>query len=229
MVMCNMSKDESESKDLNIIKLRKGETVDISKALGSNKRITILKHLSEEELNLSEIANKISSTPQAVYHHLQILEKSKLIYVVREEKIKNMAKTIKYYRASYQPDAINLLLWAPLEELELTELEARIPLPERPVQRIVRKMADKVFTDLNEFKIESLTSVIKNMIDLTHESMNSLKTDYGLDLDDKLWNLILLFSNLSVLNAVKKMTEDKKQRNEVNTLLSLLYEELEEL
>jgi len=229
MVMCNMSKDESESKDLNIIKLRKGETVDISKALGSNKRITILKHLSEEELNLSEIANKISSTPQAVYHHLQILEKSKLIYVVREEKIKNMAKTIKYYRASYQPDAINLLLWAPLEELELTELEARIPLPERPVQRIVRKMADKVFTDLNEFKIESLTSVIKNMIDLTHESMNSLKTDYGLDLDEKLWNLILLFSNLSVLNAVKKMTEDKKQRNVVNTLLSLLYEELEEL
>ncbi|MHA1515011.1 MAG: ArsR/SmtB family transcription factor [Candidatus Heimdallarchaeaceae archaeon] len=224
-----MSKDESESKDLNIIKLRKGETVDISKALGSNKRITILKHLSEEELNLSEIANKISSTPQAVYHHLQILEKSKLIYVVREEKIKNMAKTIKYYRASYQPDAINLLLWAPLEELELTELEARIPLPERPVQRIVRKMADKVFTDLNEFKIESLTSVIKNMIDLTHESMNSLKTDYGLDLDEKLWNLILLFSNLSVLNAVKKMTEDKKQRNVVNTLLSLLYEELEEL
>ena len=229
MVMCNMSKDESESKDLNIIKLRKGETVDISKALGSNKRITILRHLSEEELNLSEIANKINSTPQAVYHHLQILEKSKLIYVVREEKIKNMAKTIKYYRASYQPDAINLLLWAPLEELELTELEGRVPLPERPVQRIVRKMADKVFTDLNEFKIESLTSVIKNMIDLTHESMNSLKIDYGLDMDDKLWNLILLFSNLSVLNAVKKMTEDKKQRNVVNTLLSLLYEEKEEL
>lgn len=229
MVTGNMSKDESESKDLNIIKLRKGETVDISKALGSNKRISILKYLSEEELNLSEIANKINSTPQAVYHHLQILEKSKLIYVVREEKIKNMAKTIKYYRASYQPDAINLLLWAPLEELELTELESRVPLPERPVQRIVRKMADKVFTDLNEFKIESLTSVIKNMIDLTHESMNSLKTDYGLDMDDKLWNLILLFSNLSVLNAVKKMTEDKKQRNKVNTLLSLLFEELEEI
>jgi len=229
MVTGNMSKDESESKDLNIIKLRKGETVDISKALGSNKRISILKYLSEEELNLSEIANKINSTPQAVYHHLQILEKSKLIYVVREEKIKNMAKTIKYYRASYQPDAINLLLWAPLEELETTELESRVPLPERPVQRIVRKMADKVFTDLNEFKIESLTSVIKNMIDLTHESMNTLKTDYGLDMDDKLWNLILLFSNLSVLNAVKKMTEDKKQRNEVNTLLSLLFEELEEI
>ncbi|MCE7747623.1 MAG: winged helix-turn-helix transcriptional regulator [Candidatus Heimdallarchaeota archaeon] len=229
MVTGNMSKDESESKDLNIIKLRKGETVDISKALGSNKRISILKYLSVEELNLSEIANKINSTPQAVYHHLQILEKSKLIYVVREEKIKNMAKTIKYYRASYQPDAINLLLWAPLEELELTELESRVPLPERPVQRIVRKMADKVFTDLNEFKIESLTSVIKNMIDLTHESMNSLKTDYGLDMDDKLWNLILLFSNLSVLNAVKKMTEDKKQRNKVNTLLSLLFEELEEI
>ncbi|TET77783.1 MAG: ArsR family transcriptional regulator [Candidatus Heimdallarchaeota archaeon] len=229
MVTCNMSKDESESKDLNIIKLRKGETVDISKALGSNRRITILKHLSEEELNLSEIANKINSTPQAVYHHLQILEKSKLIYVVREEKIKNMAKTIKYYRASYQPDAINLLLWAPLEELELTEIEARVPLPERPIQRIVRKMADKVFTELNEFKIESLTTVIKNMIDLTHESMNSLKTDYGFDMDDKLWNLILLFSNLSVLNAAKKMTEDKQKRNEVNTLLSLLYEELKEI
>ena len=217
------------NKDLNIIKLKKGETVNISKALGSSKRLSILRFLSKEELNLSEIAQKIDSTPQAVYHHLQVLEKSKLIYVVREENIKNMAKTIKYYRASYHPDAINLLLWAPLDELETTELEAKVPIPERPVQRIVRKMANKVFTDVNDFKIEILTSVVKNMIDLTHESMNSLKEEYGLEIDEKLWNLILLFSNLSVLNATKKMAEDDKQRNRVNDLLSLIYEEFEDL
>ncbi len=229
MVTGNMTKDKSDIKDLNIIKLKKGETVNISKALGSNKRLTILRILSENEFNLSEIAQKIESTPQAVYHHLQILEKSKLIYVVREENIKNMAKTIKYYRASYQPDAINLLLWAPLEELESTELEAKLPLPKRPVQRIVRKMADKVFKDVNDFKIELLTTVVKDMIDLTHQSMNSLKDDYGLELDEKLWNLILLFSNLSVLNSTKKMAEDEAYRNKINDLLSLLYEEIEEI
>ncbi|OLS31777.1 MAG: hypothetical protein HeimAB125_15500 [Candidatus Heimdallarchaeota archaeon AB_125] len=229
MVTGNMTEDKSDIKDLNIIKLKKGETVNISKALGSNKRLTILRILSENEFNLSEIAQKIESTPQAVYHHLQILEKSKLIYVVREENIKNMAKTIKYYRASYQPDAINLLLWAPLEELESTELEAKLPLPERPVQRIVRKMADKVFKDVNDFKIELLTTVVKDMIDLTHQSMNSLKDDYGLELDEKLWNLILLFSNLSVLNSTKKMAEDEVYRNKINDLLSLLYEEIEEI
>ena len=229
MVTGNMTEDKSDIKDLNIIKLKKGETVNISKALGSNKRLTILRILSENEFNLSEIAQKIESTPQAVYHHLQILEKSKLIYVVREENIKNMAKTIKYYRASYQPDAINLLLCAPLDELESTELEAKLPLPERPVQRIVRKMADKVFKDVNDFKIELLTTVVKDMIDLTHQSMNSLKDDYGLELDEKLWNLILLFSNLSVLNSTKKMAEDEVYRNKINDLLSLLYEEIEEI
>ncbi|MHA1200127.1 MAG: ArsR/SmtB family transcription factor [Candidatus Heimdallarchaeaceae archaeon] len=221
--------DESSVKDLNIIKLKKGETVNITKALGSNKRLTILQHLSENELNLSEIAEKIDSTPQAVYHHLQILEKSKLIVVVREESIKNMAKTIKYYRASYQPDAINLILWAPLDEIELTELQSRVPIPERPIQRIIRKMADKVFKDVNEFKIELLTSVVKDMIDYAHESMNSLKDEYGLEIDEKLWNLLVLFSNLSVLNSVKKLSENKKSREKAENLLSLLHEELHEL
>jgi len=155
------SSKNSKIKDLNIIKLKKGETVNISKALGSNKRIAILQHLSKEELNLSEIAHKVNSTPQAIYHHLGILEKSKLIRVVREENIKNMAKTIKYYRANYQPDSINLLLWAPLDEIEPTELASHVPLPERPIQRIVRKMANKVFKDINDFKIEVLTSVLK--------------------------------------------------------------------
>ncbi|MCE7740839.1 MAG: helix-turn-helix domain-containing protein [Candidatus Heimdallarchaeota archaeon] len=223
------SSDESGIKDVNIIKLKKGETVNISKALGSTKRLTILQHLSENELNLSEIAEKIDSTPQAVYHHLQILEKSKLIVVVREESIKNMAKTIKYYRASYKPDAINLLLWAPLDEIEPTELQSRVPLPERPIQRIVRKMADKIFKDVNEFKIELLTSVVKDMIDFAHESMNSLKDDYGLEIDEKLWNLIVLFSNLSILNSVKKMSENEKSRERAGDLLSLLHEELHEL
>ncbi len=229
MVTGSMTEDKSEAKDLNIIKLKKGETVNISKALGSNKRLAILRILSESEFNLSEIAQKIDSTPQAVYHHLQILEKSKLIYVVREESIKNMAKTIKYYRASYQPDSINLLLWAPLDELETTELEERVPIPERPVQRIVRKMADKVFKDVNDFKIELLTTVVKDMIDLTHHSMNTLKDDYGLEVDEKLWNLMLLFSNLSVLNSAKKMAEDGEYRSKVNDLLSLLYEEIEDM
>jgi len=90
--MSNETKQkQTDKKDLNIIKLKKGETVNISKALGSSKRLSILQHLSQEELNLSEIAEKIDSTPQAVYHHLQILEKSKLVQVVREEQIKNMA------------------------------------------------------------------------------------------------------------------------------------------
>ncbi|MHA2256152.1 MAG: ArsR/SmtB family transcription factor, partial [Candidatus Heimdallarchaeaceae archaeon] len=179
----------TEKKDLNIIKLKKGETVNISKALGSSKRLSILQFLSKEELNLSEIAEKIESTPQAVYHHLQILEKSKLVQVVREEKIKNMAKTIKFYRATYEPDAINLILWAPLDIIEPTELEARVPVQERPVERIVKKMADKVFKDITDAKIEVLTSVVKGLVDLSHESMNSLRQDYGLELDEKLWNL----------------------------------------
>jgi predicted transcriptional regulator len=46
-------------KDLNIIKLKKGETVNMSKALGSKIRLAILRLTSEEELNLSGIAEKV--------------------------------------------------------------------------------------------------------------------------------------------------------------------------
>ena len=226
---------KSESKDLRVIKLKKGETVNMSKALGSSKRLAILRHLSKEELNLSEIADKLKvegmkgSTPQAVYHHLQILEGSKLIRVVREEKIKNMDKTIKYYRSNYQPDAINVILWEPLEDLEPAELESRIPIQSRPVGRIVRKMADKVFHDITEGKIEVLTKLMKEMVDLSHESMNSLREDYDLEINEKLWNLILLFTNLAMMNSIKKMAEDPEHKKIVDELLSLLYEEMQEL
>ncbi len=227
-------------KDLNIIKLKKGETVNMSKALGSNIRLAILRLTSEEELNLSEIAEKIvyegkdkdgnihqktGSTPQAIYHHLQILEKSKLIQVVREEKIKNMKKTIKYYRASYEPDGINILLWAPLEVIEHTYLESMTPIQEKPVERIVKKMAGKVFEDITDAKIEVLTAVIKSMIDNTHDSMNSLREEYELDIDDKLWSLILLFSNLSVMSSTKKLIEEEKCRQQLDDLFSLIIEE----
>jgi DNA-binding transcriptional ArsR family regulator len=235
--------DKASRKDLNIIKLKKGETVNMSKALGSKIRLAILRLTSEEELNLSGIAEKVvyeakdkngniiqkkGSTPQAIYHHLQILEKSKLIQVVREEKIKNMNKTIKYYRASYEPDGINILLWAPLDVLEPTYLESMTPLPEKPVERIVKKMADKVFEDLTDAKIEVLTSVVKSMIDNTHDSMNSLRKEYELDIDDKLWSLILLFSNLSVMNSTKKLIEEAKYREQLDNLFSLITEEKQE-
>ncbi len=234
---------KASHKDLNIIKLKKGETVNMSKALGSKIRLAILRLTSEEELNLSEIAEKVvyeakdkegnatlkkGSTPQAIYHHLQILEKSKLIQVVREEKIKNMNKTIKYYRASYEPDGINILLWAPLDVLEPTYLESMTPIPEKPVERIVKKMADKVFEDLTDAKIEVLTTVVKSMIDNTHDSMNSLREEYELDIDDKLWSLILLFSNLSVMNSTKKLIEEEKYREQLDDLLSLIAEEKQE-
>ncbi|MHA1201664.1 MAG: helix-turn-helix domain-containing protein [Candidatus Heimdallarchaeaceae archaeon] len=230
-------------KDLNIIKLKKGETVNMSKALGSKIRLAILRLTSEEELNLSGIAEKVvyeakdkegniiqkkGSTPQAIYHHLQILEKSKLIRVVREEKIKNMNKTIKYYRASYEPDGINILLWAPLDVIEHTYLESMTPIPEKPVERIVKKMADKVFEDLTDAKIEVLTAVIKSMVDNTHDSMNSLRKEYELEIDDKLWSLILLFSNLSVINSTKKLIEEEKCRRQLDDLFSLIVEEKQE-
>ena len=230
-------------KDLNIIKLKKGETVNMTKALGSNIRLAILRLTSEEELNLSEIAEKViyeskdkggniiqkkGSTPQAIYHHLQILEKSKLIRVVKEEKIKNMNKTIKYYRASYEPDGINILLWAPLDVIEHTYLESMTPIQEKPVERIVKKMADKVFEDLTDTKIEALTAVIKSMIDNTHDSMNSLREEYELEIDDKLWSLVLLFSNLSVMNSTKKLIEEEKYRKQLDDLFSLLVEEKQE-
>ncbi|MHA1115959.1 MAG: winged helix-turn-helix domain-containing protein [Candidatus Heimdallarchaeum aukensis] len=219
-------KDNKEKKDINIIKLEKGETVDLSKALGSSKRLNILKYTAEEELNLSEIAEKINSTPQAVYHHLQILEKSKLIRVVREEKIKNMDKTIKYYRSNFHPEAINLILWAPLENLDFEQLQERVPLTKLPIERIARKISNVMFQDKTEYKTDILTKLLEGLIDETHHSMQALKEEYGLELDEKLWNLMLLFSQLSTLNAFKKTMENEKLKKNFDDLVALLAEEM---
>ncbi len=226
--MSNQPEKKTNKKDINIIKLKKGETVNISKALGSSKRLEILRQLSEAELNLSEIAEKVESTPQAVYHHLQILEKSRLIHVVREENIKNMDKKIKFYRSNYQPDAINLLLWAPLDQIESTELQTRVPIPDRPVERIARKIAEAIFTDKNEFKLEILTGVLKGLVTNTHESMITLKNDYEIDIETKLWNLLLLFSELSTLNAFKKLVEEEKTKTLFEDLVMSIAEEKQE-
>lgn len=218
--------DDIGVKDLNIIRLKKGETVEMSKALGSSKRLEILRHLIKEELNLSQIAEKIKSTPQAVHHHLKILSDSQLVRVVREETIKNMQKTIKFYKANYNPDGINLISWDPLNDMALSDLKTRIPIQEKPVERIVRKIAKNFFKDVTEPKIEILTSIIKNLVDLAHETMSSLYEDYKLELDERLWNLILLFTNLSVINAIKKLVENEDYKKDVNDLLSLIYEEI---
>jgi DNA-binding transcriptional ArsR family regulator len=220
--------DDTEVKDLNIIRLKKGETVEMSKALGSSKRLEILRQLIKEELNLSQIADKVKSTPQAVHHHLRILSDSQLVRVVREETIKNMKKTIKYYRANYNPDGINLISWDPFNDMALSDLKSRIPIQEKPVERIVRKIAKNFFKDVTETKIEILTSIVKHIVDLSHETMGSLYEDYKLELDDKLWNLILLFTNLSVINAIKKLLETEDYKKDVDNLLLLLYEEISE-
>jgi len=220
--------DGPKKKDINIIKLRKGETVSMTKALGSNKRLQILRVLTDQELNLSEIAEKLDISPQAAYHHLQILEKSKLVSVVREVNIKNMAKTIKYYRANYHPDAINILLWAPLDVIEPSELSKKVPIPTTPVQRIVRKMAPDVFKEVNDYKIEILTAVVKDMIDLTHESLNNLKKEYGLEMNEKIWNLILFFAELSVMNAVKNIAQNEEYKKHATDLFALICEEFVE-
>ncbi len=221
--------DDTEVKDLNIIRLKKGETVEMSKALGSSKRLEILRHIIREELNLSQIAEKVQSTPQAVHHHLKILLDSQLVRVVREETIKNMKKTIKFYKANYNPDGINLISWDPFNDMASSDLKSRIPIQEKPVERIVRKMAKNFFKDVTEPKIEILTSIVKHLVDLSHETMDSLYEDYKLELDDKLWNLILLFTNLSVINAIKKLVETEDYKKDVENLLALLYEEISEI
>jgi len=220
------SPNDAEIKDLNIIRLKKGETVEMSKALGSSKRLEILRQLIKEELNLSQIAERIQSTPQAVHHHLKILADSKLVRIVREEKIKNMKKTIKYYKTNYNPDGINLISWDPFNDMALSDLKTRIPIQEKPVERIVRKIAKNLFKDVTETKVDLLTSIVKHLIDLTHETMDSLYNDYKLELDEKLWNLILLFTNLAVINAVKQVVEKEDYKKDLDDFLTLIFEEI---
>ena len=66
--------------------------------LGDETRRRIIYLLRARDLTLSQVAEELKMTPQAVYHHIRRLLKAHMIEVEREERVGNFIE--KYYRAT---------------------------------------------------------------------------------------------------------------------------------
>jgi len=66
--------------------------------LGDETRRRIIYLLRARESTISQVAEELKLTPQAIYHHVKKLLKAGMIEVEREERVENFIE--KYYRAS---------------------------------------------------------------------------------------------------------------------------------
>lgn len=66
--------------------------------LGDDTRRRIIYLLRARELTISQIAEELRMTPQAIYHHIKKLVPAEMVEVTREERVDNFIET--YYRAT---------------------------------------------------------------------------------------------------------------------------------
>ncbi|HVH15003.1 MAG TPA: winged helix-turn-helix domain-containing protein [Candidatus Angelobacter sp.] len=66
--------------------------------LGDDTRRRIIYLLRARELTISQIAEELRMTPQAIYHHIKKLLPVEMVEVTREERVDNFIET--YYRAT---------------------------------------------------------------------------------------------------------------------------------
>jgi len=66
--------------------------------LGDDTRRRIIYLLRARELTISQIAEELRMTPQAIYHHIKKLLPAELVEVAREERVDNFIET--YYQAT---------------------------------------------------------------------------------------------------------------------------------
>src|SRR4029077_7172243 len=66
--------------------------------LGDETRRRIIYLLRARELTISQIAEELRMTPQAIYHHIKKLVPAEMVEIAREERVDNFIET--YYRAT---------------------------------------------------------------------------------------------------------------------------------
>ncbi len=133
--------------------------------LGDETRRRIIYLLRARELTISQIAEELRMTPQAIYHHIKKLVPAEMVEVAREERVDNFIET--YYRATAE---VFSLSWgtsgknqAQAEQrmrdtlLSLDKLAIRVRVEEDKVAQII-KTQGKIETYGNKEDLEEKVS-----------------------------------------------------------------------
>jgi len=133
--------------------------------LGDETRRRIIYLLRARELTISQMAEELRMTPQAIYHHIKKLVPAEMVEVAREERVDNFIET--YYRATAE---VFSLSWgtsgknqAQAEQrmrdtlLSLDKLAIRVRVEEDKVAQII-KTQGKIETFGNKEDLEEKVS-----------------------------------------------------------------------
>ena len=161
---------------------------EIYQVLADETRRRMIYLLRAKEMTVSQIADELDLTPQAIYHNIRKLKESTMVEVAREERVDHFIET--YYRAS-----------AEIFYLEHGESEAKEMAEKRTKEALegLSRIGMKVRTDP-----EAVAKVVEIQRREEHLGMGS-------DLTDKIAGLedidFLTRQSLAYLAKMLKMTD----------------------
>src|SRR5467141_4471145 len=151
--------------------------------LGDDTRRRIIYLLRARELTISQIAEELRMTPQAIYHHIKKLVPVEMIEVTREERVDNLIET--YYRATAEVFSFS---WgtsgknqAQAEQrlrdtlLSLDKLGIRVRVEEEIVAQII-KTQGKIESFGDRQNLEERVSKLDDVDFLSKQEMESVAT-----------------------------------------------------
>jgi len=141
--------------------------------LGDETRRRIIYLLRARESTISQVAEELKLTPQAIYHHVKKLLKAGMIEVEREERVENFIE--KYYRASAE---VFELSWGAQGKNQTAAAEQRLgdALRSLPKLGIDVKVEDSTVSKIS--KIQNRLGVLGERKDLEEKISNLAEVDF---------------------------------------------------
>ena len=180
------------------------------KLLSDETRRKIIYLLRVKEMTVSQIAEALSLTPQAVYHHIRKLIDGKMIEVTREERVDHIIES--YYRATAESFHIVVGKTPSGRAVAKEQMEA--------ILKALKKLG---------FKIEFDERIIRNLSNLQVELESCCKTDAYEDAIAKLEDADYLtkmyiedFAHLLAMSDeefAQQQTVEKKFRESLRSLI----------
>ncbi len=110
--------------------------VEFGKALSNRRRLEIIKLLSNEAMNIQQIANNLMLNPAAVRHHIRVLTRSGLIEEVGEKHLR-FGRPTTLYKARQKPVSVGY----PKRKYDvLAEILVQALIQNLPISRVAKML-----------------------------------------------------------------------------------------
>ena len=180
--------------------------------LGDDTRRRIIYLLRARESTISQVAEELKLTPQAIYHHVKRLLKAGMIEVEREERVENFIE--KYYRASAE---VFELSWGAQGKTQTVAAEHRLRDTLRSLPKIGIDVEVEDSTVSKISKLQNRLGVLGERKDLEEKISNLSDVDFvGKQELASLAKMISMSDN----QFQEWMRLQKNMRTELKSLLS---------